>query len=444
MSSARTQDAVILVPGIMGSELVDASGEVVWGLRPSLLFRQLLSGNVLARLRLPPGAPDDGIRPSRLLQVPAYLPLLEGVEPYSELARILRQVTFHPDAVLEFPYDWRRSIAYNARLLASRARAHLEAWAERYRALPDSDPARPDPKLTLVCHSMGGLIARYFTEVLDGRDITRRVVTLGTPFAGSLKAVRLISRGDIVPLGAMAGAVRDVARTLPGVYDLLPRYPCVRTPALQPLSDQAAADLGGDAELIESARRTYEALIAAAKDAGSSACPIRPIVGITQPTLASVVVAAGEPVFDERLDTDECRGGDSTVHRDHAYASNSTPVYLPQKHGKLPRMKEAMEHARAVLTEREPGAFQGDGVGVRLPDAARAGQPFEVVVDTRGSHASCRLIDEDSGRQVDRGTPIVRDGQHVATFSVASPGLYRVSVSGGGFTPVEELLLVLE
>ena len=445
MAEATASDAIVLIPGIMGSELRDGEGKVVWGLRPKVLFRQLRTGDVISRLRLPPGAPDDGVHATGLLSFPCYLPILDGLEPYTNLLRTLCNTAVHPSAVVPFPYDWRRSVAFNARVLEEVALAHLDAWTRRVRTLPGHDPRQPAPKLSLVCHSMGGLIARHFTEVLGHRDITRRVVTLGTPFGGSMKALRLIADGDVLPLGVLADEVRRAARTFPGVYDLLPRYPCVRTTALDPLSGAVAATLGAEPELFEAAARDHRAVLAAAQAAGAAACPIRPMVGVTQPTLASVAVNHGEADFDERLADDIPRGGDSTVGRDHAHPSSSTPSYLPQRHGKIATTAEAVAFVRSVLTEVELGAYQGEGIGLRLPDTARVHRPFDVGVEsTGGGLRTCRLIDAESGRQVDVKTPLRREGRLVATFTARQPGLYRVAASGGGFSPVEELLLVLE
>jgi len=443
VADAVTQDAIVVVPGIMGSELRDQNGKVVWGMKPRVLFRQILTGDVLDRLRLPPGAPDDGIRATALLAFPGYLPVLDGLEPYTALVAALRRTALHPDGVREFPYDWRRSISHNARILEGVATAHLTAWRERVRTLPGFDPRQGEPRLTLVCHSMGGLIARYFTEVLGHRDITRRVITLGTPFAGSVKAVRLLANGDILPLGMLAGAVRDAARTFPGVYDLLPRYPCLRDGGLEPLPNAALADLGADAELVDAAAEVHRTVIDAARAAGAGVCPIRPMVGTTQPTLTSVTIDAGEARFDERSEGDVVRGGDSTVARDRAVPTGATASYLPQRHGKLAATDEAVAFVVAVITEIEQGAYQaGEGIGLRLPDAARVGVPFDVAVEALGARqARCRMIDADSGRQVDVKTP-GRDGR--ATFVPNEAGLFRMTASGGGFKPVEDLLLVLE
>jgi hypothetical protein len=51
--TATTHDAVVVVPGIMGSELVEtATGDVMWGLAPSPFVSAWLSGASLDRLHL--------------------------------------------------------------------------------------------------------------------------------------------------------------------------------------------------------------------------------------------------------------------------------------------------------------------------------------------------------------------------------------------------------
>jgi triacylglycerol esterase/lipase EstA (alpha/beta hydrolase family) len=49
--------------------------------------------------------------------------------------------------------------------------------------------------VVLVGHSMGGLISRYYVEVLGGRNDTHAVITFGTPFYGSLNAIDFLLNG---------------------------------------------------------------------------------------------------------------------------------------------------------------------------------------------------------------------------------------------------------
>lgn len=161
-----TSDAIIYLPGIMGSELVDAQDRVVWGLKPSLIFRQTVFGDVLDRLAL---RANDGIRASQPIQFPAAIPLLSSMEPYRALETRLKSVVVAPEAVRPFAYDWRKSVADAAEMLAPVARAHLNHWQARWKVLPDElKKGLPDPGLTLVGHSMGGLVASYFAAFGEG------------------------------------------------------------------------------------------------------------------------------------------------------------------------------------------------------------------------------------------------------------------------------------
>jgi len=42
---------------------------------------------------------------------------------------------------------------------------------------------------------MGGLVARYYLEALDGWRNTRALITFGTPYSGAMKALDLVANG---------------------------------------------------------------------------------------------------------------------------------------------------------------------------------------------------------------------------------------------------------
>ncbi|MGH3625402.1 MAG: hypothetical protein ACRDQ5_27080, partial [Sciscionella sp.] len=197
-----SQDAVVVIPGIMGSTLVDTvTGDTLWGLDRLGWYRQAwTSGESLRAL----GNREPGRIVARgLLRFPAWAPL-GNFEPYTTLIRGLHTMVAHPDAVLEFGYDWRLPVLDNARLLARAAHAHLTAW----RAHPTHDHARrisPDERpaqLVLVAHSMGGLLARALPLVEGTNDShgdvpaltpdIRATITLGTPFEGAAKVAVIL------------------------------------------------------------------------------------------------------------------------------------------------------------------------------------------------------------------------------------------------------------
>jgi hypothetical protein len=80
----RTGDAVIVIPGIMGSELVDADSErVLWGMSDLRWYvKAWTSGDSLVRLRLSGeerGGQYGRIRATRLIRFPAFAPVLGRV-----------------------------------------------------------------------------------------------------------------------------------------------------------------------------------------------------------------------------------------------------------------------------------------------------------------------------------------------------------------------------
>src|SRR5205823_6058877 len=120
----------------------------------------------------------------------------------------------------EFPYDWRRDNRVAARRLASQSRQWLKSW----RASTGNEHAQ----LILIAHSMGGLVARYFLEVLQGWKDTKALITFGTPYRGALNSLEFIANGYKKKLGAVSVLdLSAVLQSLTSVYQLLPIYPCI-------------------------------------------------------------------------------------------------------------------------------------------------------------------------------------------------------------------------
>lgn len=225
-------DAVVLLPGIMGSELTDGSSSVVWGQKLSM-SRAFLS-HVYRGLAVTPdeleGRPR--LRPSRLIARTGLLSLLGAQGPYTELEFALRNAAVDEAAVAPFPYDWRLSIEYNAARLVTFAEEHLRKWKQ---ILAGQVQASDGPlrrfevgsvKLCFVAHSMGGLVARWACSDPELAGMTRRIISLGTPYWGSAKTVGVMSAGKAARY-LDETAVQQLAVTCPGVYDLLPREACV-------------------------------------------------------------------------------------------------------------------------------------------------------------------------------------------------------------------------
>ena len=203
----KTRDAVIVVPGIMGSHLrTVADKRLIW-LDPM----RLASGH-FRDLRMGPG--EIEMEPAGLNR--SYLPLVTKLAASWD--------------VYLADYDWRADIRTSARRLA----ALIKEWD----LLTDTKRG-----IHFVAHSMGGLVCRTLELVEPDtwheiRSDTRRglngagsgrLVMLGTPNLGSF-TIPLTLTGDEMILKALA--VVDVkssredligtVATFPGVYQMLP------------------------------------------------------------------------------------------------------------------------------------------------------------------------------------------------------------------------------
>lgn len=82
---------------------------------------------------------------------------------------------------------------------------------------------------------MGGLVAKYYLDVLCGWEHCRALITFGTPFRGTLAALDVLANG-VHALGTRLNAVSDVLGAFTSVHQLLPRYPVLldRSPGTPP------------------------------------------------------------------------------------------------------------------------------------------------------------------------------------------------------------------
>lgn len=402
------------------------------------------------------------IEATELLRFPAWAPFLQGLEPYGDLLDLLHEAVADRTAVLEFPYDWRLPVAFNGRLLAEAAHAHLTRWRasdshQRARRLhPDGRPAR----LVFVAHSMGGLVtscALAHAPELDKN--TRAVITLGTPFLGAVKAAAILNGNRSATLPAvLRRRMQALSATLPGVHDLLPRYRCVDVGLeVRRLTPCDVAALGGDKELAEQSLQPPEP----PRLPGH-----RQVVGVAQPTMQSLRLESGliQPQYvafqangDGELARDRDgvpmrhdRAGDGTVYRESAsFGGGSRSIALPLQHGALAKDSVVLAYVRAVLTEQDEHlgpALGGGEIGLDVPDSVEAGAVFTVRLTGPDTPAGlgCTVHEAGTGRRV--ATPRVRwqDGEIVAQLTLPEPGLYRVRIEAGGNAPITQLVMVLE
>lgn len=193
---------VVFVPGLMGSELWIGS-ERLW---PNP--RTIISNPELFRL---PG--DPRIEARGIVNEVVIVPHIIEQRQYSALGDYLVAGLGYTRGkdLLEFGYDWRHDV----RLSAQRLAEAIEGW-------------RIKAPLTIVAHSLGTLVTRYYVERLGGKQLVERIILMGGPHYGTPKGLAVILSGPgLLPFGMGDERMRAVLATFPSAYQILPVYPCV-------------------------------------------------------------------------------------------------------------------------------------------------------------------------------------------------------------------------
>ncbi|ALG10525.1 lipase/acyltransferase domain-containing protein [Kibdelosporangium phytohabitans] len=449
------QDAVVIVPGIMGSGLRDTTtGRVLWSTSDLRWYwrawtrRDGLRGLALDEDELAGKA--GRVEPAGLLAVPGWVPFLGGLGPYTPLVDAMRAAAADPAAVTTFPYDWRLPVEHNARLLADAMDDHLTRWrrneaqAEARRRDPDGRPAQ----IVLVAHSMGGLLAQALSLIPGATADIRTTITIGTPFYGAVKAALILSTGKGTPVRLPREKLRDTARTMPGLHDLLPTYRCVHNGAEPGFLDAGTVHrIGGDKDLAGKSRAFHDRLDQRPLVGHHS------VVGVAQQTAQGLeirdgVVTAVHEAFGYRPDgslVTRDMAGDGTVYWESA-AFVEGHHEIAHQHGTLASAAEAISLVRALFLRpggRPRPMLGAAALGMGVPDVVDANEQFDVRLTAIDAQVSVYELTGHRPADPVRVTgPAWHDGVPVARLSLERPGLYRIEAAGGSSSPISQTVLV--
>ena len=447
------KDVVVLLPGILGSVL-EREGKEVWSLAPGALFRGLLTlGRSVTSLEL--SGDDngrdlgDGVRATRLMPDVHLIPGFWKIDGYGKIKQRMFDLFDFTEGLnwFDFPYDWRR----NNRVAATRLAELAPRWLSEFRR----QSGQPDAKLILVGHSMGGLVARHYLEILDGWKDTRALVTFGTPYRGSLNALNFLANGLEKGLGPARLDLTRMLRSFPSVYELLPIYACVDDGTGAPVKIAAAAGLpdGIDHSRVVAAQDFHDGIAEAVdRNGGDGRYHILPVAGIFQPTLQSAVVRGGTVTMKSELAGDD-DGGDGTVPRVSAtpieLSDAEREVYATESHAALQHVDAVLVQLAGLLTWKPLGAYRGspfDGLRLEVDDVISPLQPVEVGIATAAPILNVGVLLEnvDTGDRFERRGEVT-EGLAKLVLSPIPAGLYRISardLDGTGVKPVHDLLVV--
>ena len=81
--------------------------------------------------------------------------------------------------------------------------------------------------MTLVGHSLGTMVSRYFVERLGGKERVERLVLMGGPHMGAVKGLTsLLIAPQVLPFGLMGERLRQIILTFATTYQIIPTYAC--------------------------------------------------------------------------------------------------------------------------------------------------------------------------------------------------------------------------
>ncbi|MGP0068363.1 MAG: esterase/lipase family protein [Isosphaeraceae bacterium] len=480
MPRAMMNDLLVILPGITGSVL-QRNGKDIWNASWRTLWSAALSlGGSIQSLQL--GADDldadvapDGVRATALIEIPHLVAGLAKVDGYTNLFETLTE-SFElyecgPDDetagnFLKFPYDWRRDIRASARRLARVLHHKLDLWRQ--------DGGTADSRAIIIAHSMGGLVAQYALDALDGWPDCRALISFGTPYRGSVKSVEFVANG----LKALGVDMSRTLRSFPSVYQLLPRYAMVATGSGERRVSELAVELGLDPALAGAHVEMHAELDAARQRHRDDARYLVdgyvtiPVVGTRQSTFQSaawdghaLTVSGAAPSNVDPVLAD----GDGTVPRVSAIPpSQSRPVdfrgyFVAEQHASLQNQFFVLGDLVDRLKQLQAAnikALQG-GLATALPkplsvevdDLYGSGEP--VILAARPADAVegtapgvvAKVEPAAGGAAVEVGLEPGADGWSRASVGGLAPGLYRVEVAAGGrdfarFLPVHTLFEV--
>jgi pimeloyl-ACP methyl ester carboxylesterase len=211
----------MFIPGMMASILKDRStGRIVYGNVLQGLIKELelpIDGKTLRDNQ-------DELVAGEVVRKFSFIRGFLEVDLNDSVRQVADKIAGYKPGQDGFPYawDWRRDIVEAAQQLDRTIREIKK------------QKGNPDLKLNLMCHSAGGLVARYYAkyggkDVLDdpvpvptyeGAKNINKIIMLGTPNTGSVESFMTVHQGLWLP--TIGRATAEMIFTMPALYELMP------------------------------------------------------------------------------------------------------------------------------------------------------------------------------------------------------------------------------
>ena len=252
------RNPVIVIPGILGSRLVDDdTGMTIWGAfrkdyadpksdEGARLIAIPLSADPATAAQYKTNIQPDGVLENLEVKlagfpisIQAYAGILNtlGAGGYRDQSLGLNSIDYGTDhfTCFQFDYDWRQDIPSNA--------TRLKAFIDEKRAEVQRSYARDygienaEVEFDIVAHSMGAILSRYFARygaadlsasgetpiTWAGAKDLDRIILVAPPNAGSLEAMDQLINGFNTGRPVLPYYHQALIGTFPSVYQLMPR-----------------------------------------------------------------------------------------------------------------------------------------------------------------------------------------------------------------------------
>ncbi|MEI2579857.1 lipase/acyltransferase domain-containing protein [Scytonema sp. PRP1] len=480
MQKTRMEDIVVVIPGITGSVL-QKDGKDIWAISRQVGWKALTErDNWVEQLKLngsdDPEVEDlgDGIKATRLIEDAHLIPGLVKIDGYTMLSRLITENFVveqgdiynndKPANFLKFPYDWRRDNRVTARLLKRLLDERLKQWREY--------TGNKNAKIIILAHSMGGLISRYYLEVLEGWRDCKALFTFGTSHRGSVDAVNYLANG----YKQLFVELTDVLRSLPSVYQLLPRYPMLKvgeqyqriaeTPNLHNIVQERAKDALNFHYEIEAAVESHKD-----NEEYRKFYKTIPIVGIKQPTMQSASLVNGQIILSNDLPEGIdplLEGGDGTVPYLSAIpielSEEFRNTYIAERHCSLQNSSQILQQLLQRLKEMQtkglgnirgpevnPETAEQSAISLYLDDIYLKKELIRIsarVINFKTQKLKAEITlnyENDFSQNLEFQE---QDNEWVLNIDSLEPGLYRLKVDTGSYNsqapnPVHDLFEVI-
>ena len=188
---AASSNVIVVVPGIIGSELVDGNGAKVW----------VGVGAILGQIQC--NEVGNPVYPLYAYNNDNY----GALDTYKTLYDSLKSRYSSQADVKFLAYDWRKTNTTAGQALKNMVNGY-------------------SGKIIIVAHSMGGIVASDYLRIATASQRNRTtLITLGTPFTGAPKAVQVMENGKMFPgiAGDLTSSyIQNLIRNMPAAYELLP------------------------------------------------------------------------------------------------------------------------------------------------------------------------------------------------------------------------------